>query len=90
MDLEVAPNDEEVNALPMVDLTGLLDGGVDSVEGTMTLTLRQLGTPIARQSLTQPSTAMRIVLSVLQYHTDPWWVWILTMSRTSVSGCRAT
>ncbi len=74
MDLEVAPNDEEVNALPMVDLTGLLNGGVDSVESAMTLTLRQLDTLIARQRLTQPSTAMRIVLSVLQGHTHPWWV----------------
>lgn len=41
-DLEVAADDEEVNALPLVDLAGLLDGRVDSVESAMALALRQL------------------------------------------------
>lgn len=39
-DLEVTPNDEEVNPVPIVDLTGLLDGGVDGVESAMALVLR--------------------------------------------------
>ena len=37
MDLEVAPNDEEADAIPVVDLTGLLDGGVDGVKSAVTL-----------------------------------------------------
>ena len=64
-DLEVAANDEEVNGPPIVDFTGLLDGGVYSVESAMTLTLCQLGPLIVRRSLTQPSIAMRIFLSTL-------------------------
>ena len=44
MDLEVATNHEEINALPIVDLTRFLYRGVDGVESAMTLTLRQLGT----------------------------------------------
>lgn len=36
-DLEIAPNDHEANTLPVVYLTSLLNGGVDSVESTMTL-----------------------------------------------------
>ena len=43
-DLEVAPNDEQANCSQVVDLTSLLDGGVDRVESAMTLFPHQLGT----------------------------------------------
>ncbi len=43
-DLEVTSNDEEINAIPTIDFTGLLDGGVDGVEGSMTLCYHQYGT----------------------------------------------
>lgn len=36
-DLEVAPNDEEVDAIPIVDFTGFLDGSIDSMESTVAL-----------------------------------------------------
>ena len=36
-DLEVAPNDEEVDAIPVVDFTGLLDGCIDSMESAVAL-----------------------------------------------------
>lgn len=42
MDLEVAANYEEVNALPFVYLTGLPDGGVNGVERAMALSFHQL------------------------------------------------
>lgn len=42
-DLEIASNNEEVNATPTIDFAGLLDGGVDGVEGAMALQYNQLG-----------------------------------------------
>ena len=50
MDLKIAANDEQVNTFPFVDFTGLLDGGINSVESAMTLCLRQLGTIVVRQN----------------------------------------
>ena len=41
VNLEIPPNDEEINALPVIDFTSLGDRGVDSVESAMTLALRQ-------------------------------------------------
>ncbi len=35
--LEIASNNEEVNAIPTVDFAGPLDGGIDGVEGAMAL-----------------------------------------------------
>ena len=64
-DLEIAPNDEQANCLPIVDFTSLLDGSVDRVESAMTLICHQLDTLIVRLSLTQPSMAMRMLLCVL-------------------------
>ena len=42
VDLEIASNYEEVNAIPTVDFAGLLDGGVNGVEGAMALQSNQL------------------------------------------------
>ena len=36
-DLKVAPNDEEVDAIPIVDFTRFLDGCIDSMESTVAL-----------------------------------------------------
>ena len=69
-DLEIAANDEYINAWPLVDLTSLLDGGVDSVESAMTLLLRQPSTLMVEKILTQPSIAMRMFLFVYPNHMD--------------------
>lgn len=42
-DLEIASNNEEVNAIPAIDFAGLLDGGIDGVEGAMALQYNQHG-----------------------------------------------
>ena len=36
-DLKVAPNDEKVDAIPIVDFTRFLDGCIDSMESTVAL-----------------------------------------------------
>ena len=36
-DLEITPNDEEVDAIPIINFTGFLDGCIDGMESTVAL-----------------------------------------------------
>lgn len=43
INLEVTANDEEVYAIPAVDLTRLFDRGIDGMKSTMTLSAESVG-----------------------------------------------
>lgn len=61
MYLKITSNDEQVYAIPAVNLAGLLDRGVDSMECSMTLSKRLRCCRMENSSeLTQPSTAIRM------------------------------
>ena len=61
VDLEVPSNDKQIDAIPSLNLTRLLDRGVDGMEGAMALHLSQYKSSAYEiDTLTHPSIAMRI------------------------------